>query len=108
MDIKTAVKIKSFEQDANAIRAVAVDGATFEGDALVGADGLHSAIRAQIINDGPPRVSGHTTFRSVIPTELMPEEFQWNSMTIWGRPEDPCRALSAEGRESLQPGRDRA
>lgn len=86
VDIKTAVKINGFEQDANAIRAVAVDGATFEGDALVGADGLHSAIRAQIINDGPPRVSGHTTFRSVIPTELMPEEFQWNSMTIWVGP----------------------
>jgi salicylate hydroxylase len=86
VDIKTAVRIKNFEQDANAIRAVSVDGVTFAGDVLVGADGLHSAIRAQIINDGAPRVSGHTTFRSVIPAEQMPEEFQWNSMTIWVGP----------------------
>ena len=86
VDIKTDVKITSFEQDANAVRAISIDGVSLEGDALIGADGLHSAIRAQIINDGPPRISGHTTFRSVIPTELMPEEFQWNSMTIWVGP----------------------
>jgi len=86
VDIKTSVKIKGFEQDDNAVRAVAMDGRTFEGDVLVGADGLHSAIRAQIINDGAPRVSGHTTFRSVIDVDLMPKEFQWNSMTIWVGP----------------------
>lgn len=86
VEIKTSVRIKGFEQDADKVRAIATDGATYEGDILVGADGLHSAIRAQIIGDGAPRVSGHTTYRSVIPTEQMPKELQWNSMTIWVGP----------------------
>jgi len=29
--------------------------------------------------DGPPRVSGHTTYRSVIPTSKMPEDLRWNA-----------------------------
>ena len=36
--------------------------------------------------DGPPRVSGHTTYRSVIPTEQMPEDLRWNAATLWAGP----------------------
>jgi salicylate hydroxylase len=53
---------------------------------LVGADGLWSNIRKQVANDGPPRVSGHTTYRSVIPTEQMPEDLRWNAATLWAGP----------------------
>src|SRR5690606_31749708 len=31
-------------------------------------------------------VSGHTTYRSVIPTEKMPEELRWNAATLWAGP----------------------
>jgi 3-hydroxybenzoate 6-monooxygenase len=31
-------------------------------------------------------VSGHTTYRSVIPTEQMPTAFRWNSATLWAGP----------------------
>jgi 3-hydroxybenzoate 6-monooxygenase len=47
---------------------------------------LWSNIRKQVAADGPPRVSGHTTYRSVIPTEQMPEEFRWNAATLWAGP----------------------
>ncbi len=36
--------------------------------------------------DGAPRVSGHTTYRSVIPTEQMPEDLCWNAATLWAGP----------------------
>ena len=36
--------------------------------------------------DGPPRVSGHTTYRSVIPTEHMAEDLRWNAATLWAGP----------------------
>ena len=39
---------------------------------LIGADGLWSRIREQVVGDGAPRVTGHTTYRSVIPTERVP------------------------------------
>jgi salicylate hydroxylase len=56
------------------------------GTALIGADGLWSNIRKQVVGDGPPRVSGHTTYRSVIPTEQMPEDLRWNAATLWAGP----------------------
>jgi salicylate hydroxylase len=61
-------------------------GDTVTGSALIGADGLWSAIRRQVVGDGPPRVSGHTTYRSVIPTEDMPEDLRWNAATLWAGP----------------------
>jgi salicylate hydroxylase len=36
-----------------------------------------------MVNDGAPRVAGHTTYRSVIPTEQMPEDLRWNAATLW-------------------------
>jgi salicylate hydroxylase len=56
------------------------------GSLLIGADGLWSNIRKQVAADGPPRVSGHTTYRSVIPTEEMPEDLRWNAATLWAGP----------------------
>ena len=56
------------------------------GAALIGADGLWSNIRRQVVGDGAPRVSGHTTYRSVIPTEQMPEDLRWNAATLWAGP----------------------
>jgi 2-polyprenyl-6-methoxyphenol hydroxylase-like FAD-dependent oxidoreductase len=38
------------------------------------------------VKDGEPRVSGHTTFRSVIPTAQMPEDLRWNAATLWAGP----------------------
>ena len=31
-------------------------------------------------------MSGHTTYRSVIPTEEMPEDLRWNAATLWAGP----------------------
>jgi 2-polyprenyl-6-methoxyphenol hydroxylase-like FAD-dependent oxidoreductase len=53
---------------------------------LIGADGLWSNVRRQVTGDGPPRVSGHTTYRSVIQTEQMPEDLRWNAATLWVGP----------------------
>ena len=39
-----------------------------------------------MVGDGAPRVSGHTTYRSVIPTEQMPEDLRWNAATLWAGP----------------------
>jgi salicylate hydroxylase len=52
--------------DASTEGAVAV--AT--GDALVGADGLWSAVRAGLLADGPARPSNHVAYRGLLPMDL--------------------------------------
>ncbi|CAM5484196.1 3-hydroxybenzoate 6-monooxygenase [Streptomyces abikoensis] len=68
------------------VTAVTCTGRAFHGDVLIGADGIRSAVRRQLVGDGDPRVSGHTIYRSVIPMDQVPEELRWNSVTLWAGP----------------------
>ena len=86
VDLRVSSKVQRYEQDANGVTAILSSGDKVSGVALIGADGLWSGIRAQVVNDGAPVVSGHTTFRSVIPTERMPEDLRWNAATLWAGP----------------------
>ncbi|WP_062435664.1 FAD-dependent monooxygenase [Herbidospora daliensis] len=63
-----------------------VTATSFEADHLIGADGIRSAVRAQLVGDGRPRVSGHTIYRSVIPMDRVPPELRWNVVTLWAGP----------------------
>ena len=78
--------VVGYEQDADGVDVWVKDRAHLRARALVGAEGLRSPIRAQMLDDGPPRVSGHTTYRSVIPTEAMPEDLRQNAATLWAGP----------------------
>ncbi|ELP67818.1 FAD-dependent monooxygenase [Streptomyces turgidiscabies] len=75
-----------YGDDAGPVTAITDTGRRFTGAALIGADGIRSAVRAQLAGDGAPRVSGHTIFRSVIPMERVPEELRWNTVTLWAGP----------------------
>src|SRR6516165_3025629 len=86
IELRTSAEVVGYEQRGESVRAVLKSGEKPQGSALVGADGLWSAVRAQLVGDGAPRVTGHTTYRSVIPTEQMPEDLRWNAATLWAGP----------------------
>jgi 2-polyprenyl-6-methoxyphenol hydroxylase-like FAD-dependent oxidoreductase len=86
IELRVNSEVKSYEQDGSSATAILANGEKVVGEALVGADGLRSNIRAKLVNDGEPRISGHSTYRSVIPTEMMPEELRWNAATLWAGP----------------------
>ncbi|MFM2411639.1 MAG: hypothetical protein RL481_2467 [Pseudomonadota bacterium] len=86
VSLRTRAEIASFEQDGSRVRIALTDGEGLTGAALIGADGLHSAVRRQLIADGTPRIAGHTTYRAVIPVQQMPEAMRWNAATLWAGP----------------------
>ena len=86
VELRTHARVTGYRQDGTRATALLADGSEVEGCALVGADGINSPLRAQLVGDGPPRVSGHTTYRSVIPTAKMPEDLRWNAATLWAGP----------------------
>lgn len=86
VELRTSSAVASYAQDGETATAILESGERVTGRALIGADGLWSPIRAQLAGDGAPRVSGHTTYRSVIPVEEMPEELRWNAATLWAGP----------------------
>jgi salicylate hydroxylase len=86
IDLRVSSEVVGYEQDGASVTAKTAGGERVTGSLLIGADGLWSNIRKQVTADGPPRVSGHTTYRAVIPTERMPEDLRWNAATLWAGP----------------------
>ncbi|MGK4581612.1 3-hydroxybenzoate 6-monooxygenase [Kitasatospora sp. HPMI-4] len=78
--------VTSYEQNAVSVTAHTDAGESFTGAALIGADGIRSAVRRQLVGDGEPRVSGHTIYRSVIPMKCVPERLRSNTVTLWAGP----------------------
>lgn len=56
-----------FAQDSRGIEATFADGSTADADLLIGADGLHSVVRAQLWGRAAPRYAGYTAWRAVVP-----------------------------------------
>jgi 2-polyprenyl-6-methoxyphenol hydroxylase-like FAD-dependent oxidoreductase len=86
IELRVSSEVVSYDQDGASVTARLVSGDAVSGRLLIGADGLWSNIRKKVVGDGAPRVSGHTTYRSVIPTEEMPEDLRWNAATLWAGP----------------------
>lgn len=86
IELRASCPVVGYEQDGERVSAVLESGERVTGDALIGADGIRSAIRAQLVGDRDPRVSGHTIYRSVIPMERVPQHLRWNTVTLWAGP----------------------
>ena len=86
VDIRTNHRVTGYENDGTGATLLVEGKEPIKGRALIGAEGLRSPIRSQMLGDGEPRISGHTTYRSVIPTEQMPEDLRWNAATLWAGP----------------------
>jgi 2-polyprenyl-6-methoxyphenol hydroxylase-like FAD-dependent oxidoreductase len=58
-------KVVGYREEPGSVVARLSDGSEVSGDLLVGADGLRSTVRAQLLNDGEPRYAGYTSWRGV-------------------------------------------
>lgn len=86
VELRVNAEAETYVHEDDGVSVSLADGERVSGTVLIGADGLWSNIRCSIVGDGAPRVSGHTTYRSVIPLEKMPEELRWNAATLWAGP----------------------
>jgi salicylate hydroxylase len=76
-------RVVSYSQDEGSVTAHLQDGASVRGDLLVGADGIHSAIRAQMIGPDTPRFTGHVAWRAVVPVSELGADAPPESACVW-------------------------
>ncbi len=81
----THTRVQSIEQDADTVRVTDQHGHVHVGQALIGADGVKSMVRAHFVND-PHRVTGHVVYRAVVDRADFPAALQWNAASIWVGP----------------------
>ncbi|MEU1849639.1 3-hydroxybenzoate 6-monooxygenase [Streptomyces sp. NPDC019990] len=79
-------RVTRYEHSGGHVTATTATGDRCRAQALIGADGLRSAVREQLVGDGAPRVSGHTIYRSVIPMSEVPERLRTRAVTLWAGP----------------------
>jgi len=85
VEFHTSCRVESIEQNAESVTVTCGNGRTFTGQALIGADGVRSVVRAQYVND-PPRVTGHVVYRAVVDEKDFPDNLKWNAASIWVGP----------------------
>lgn len=86
VDTETGVKVTDFAADGDGVVVRTEDGREHAGAGLIGADGLWSRIRAQLIGDGEPRVAGHIAYRAVLPIDQVPAHMNAERVTLWAGP----------------------
>jgi 3-hydroxybenzoate 6-monooxygenase len=85
VEFVTSTRIERVEQTSTGVVAFDQHGKAHHGVALIGADGVKSAVRAQYVND-PARVTGHVVYRAVVDKKDFPANLQWNAASIWVGP----------------------
>ena len=82
----TSQKVVRFEDTGSGVTVTTEGGKSYEGSALVGADGLWSKVREHVVGDGKPQVSGHIAYRAVLPINEVEEEHRPNAVVLWAGP----------------------
>src|SRR5690606_22320550 len=77
--------VRGYERDGRQVTVIDHQGNRYTADAVIGADGVKSAIRQQLIGD-PVRVTGHVVYRAVVDVADMPQELQVNAPVVWAGP----------------------
>lgn len=83
--VSTGAQVVSFEQSANSVHVALMTGERVETGLLVGADGLHSSVRSQLIGNRTPVYSGYTSWRGVTPANAV--TVPTRTTESWGRGE---------------------
>jgi salicylate hydroxylase len=71
------------EQGGDSVTLHFEDGGRAEGDALIGADGVHSVVRRELFGEDKPAFSGMIAWRTLLPMDRLPVHMARMVATNW-------------------------
>ncbi len=86
VELRTHSRVTGFHNESDGVAVELDGGERIAAAALVGADGLRSVVREQIVGDGEPPASGHMCYRAVLSIDDMPKDMRWPAATLWAAP----------------------
>ncbi len=81
--LHTDSRVSFFRIDGDGMTVLLEGGGEHRGDVLIGADGIRSRIRAQLLDDGPPVFAGHVLYRALVDIDRVPPEVDTGSVNLW-------------------------
>ncbi len=81
--LKLGSSIERFAENNDRVTVRDASQAEFQGDMLIGADGLWSQVRQQLLGDGAPYSTGHQAYRALVAQDSLPSRLRSRNITVW-------------------------
>jgi salicylate hydroxylase len=82
--LTTGARVTEVTARGDTVCVASTDARAWEGDALIGADGLWSTVRPCLIEDPtPPRATGHTAWRAMVEQSALPAALRSRRVEVW-------------------------
>ena len=81
--VRVGARCIDFEQDADGVTLLLEDGERVHGDALIGADGVHSRIREALFGGAHATFTGFMAWRGVVPMDRLPARLRQQYGMTW-------------------------
>lgn len=101
-NVHFAKRASRIEQTESGVRIAFTDETETEVDVLIGADGIHSVVRAAMFGSESPRFTGVVAFRAVVPAESVKRVPNIGAFTKWWGPNPESQIVTFP----LNQGRD--
>jgi 3-hydroxybenzoate 6-monooxygenase len=85
--IRTATRVTGFRDAGDRVVVSTAAGDSYEGVAMIAADGIWSVTRSALHGNEMPRTDGYLVCRGVVPVSELPPALFAPSVTMWGGPE---------------------
>lgn len=85
VSLHTGVRVESISQTDGNVRVRTTAGEA-TGELLVGADGIHSTVRAALFGAESPTFTGNVAWRALVPAERLPKGLIRPAATAWWGP----------------------
>jgi 3-hydroxybenzoate 6-monooxygenase len=86
IELMPGTGVAAFEDLGDRVRVTTEDNRTIEGAALIAADGLNSTVRAQMLNEGGPRMIGFVAHRTIVPMAELRADVRREDVVLWSGP----------------------
>ncbi|PIT82707.1 FAD-dependent monooxygenase [Limnohabitans sp. 15K] len=86
VDILMGQTLVDWRETQDVLEARTEGGQALKASALIGADGVWSAVRQQLLDDEPPRFTGHLAYRALVSQAELPAHLRSDQVTVWMGP----------------------
>ena len=87
-------RLTSLVEDADGVELGFADGTTDRADLVIGADGIHSAVRTAVHGQEHPEFTGVVAFRAVVPAEKLADQADLGTFTKWWGPDPQTQIVT--------------
>jgi salicylate hydroxylase len=86
VDVQLGQTVQAWRETADGLAVSTNEGTALQADALIGADGIWSGVRQQLLAEEPPRFTGHLAYRALVAQADLPAALRTDEVTVWMGP----------------------